>query len=83
MTPLKYTENNILIKEFRKLLIDKGIKLQFIADTLGITKQSLNLKLNKKHITFDDMRDLLSPIGYELDISFKPKESNSSLNQEK
>ena len=69
-----YTDNETLIKEFKKLLIDKGIKQQFIADSLEISKQSLNLKLNKKHISFDDMLELLNCIGYELHIDFSPVE---------
>lgn len=70
-----YTDNETLIKEFKKLLIDKGIKQQFIADSLEISKQSLNLKLNKKHISFDDMLELLHCIGYELQIDFVPVQS--------
>ena len=71
-----YTDNKTLIKEFKKLLIDKGIKQQFVADSLEISKQSLNLKLNKKHISFDDMMELLNCIGYELHIDFAPVEQN-------
>ena len=71
-----YTDNETLIKEFKKLLIDKGIKQQFIADSLEISKQSLNLKLNKKHISFDDMIELLHCIGYELQIDFVPVEQD-------
>ena len=69
-----YTDNGSLIKEFKKLIIDKGIKQQFVADSLEISKQSLNLKLNKKHISFDDMMELLHCIGYELQIDFIPVE---------
>ena len=71
-----YTDNGLLIKEFKKLLIDKGIKQQFIADSLEISKQSLNLKLNKKHISFDDMMELLNCIGYKLHIDFVPVEQS-------
>ena len=71
-----YTDNGSLIKEFKKLLLDKGIKQQYIADSLEISKQSLNLKLNKKHISFDDMIELLHCIGYELQIDFIPVEQN-------
>lgn len=66
-----YINNETLVKEFKKLLIDNGIKQQFVADKLGISKQSLNLLLNKKHITFDDMQKMLACIGYELELNFK------------
>ena len=67
---MKYTDNEMIVKEFKKLLIDNGIKQQFIADKLEISKQSLNLLMNKKHITFDDMQKLLACIGYELQFEF-------------
>ena len=74
---MKYKDNEMLIKEFKKVLIDNGIKQQYIADSLGISKQSLNLKLNKKHITFDDVQELLGCIGYELHIDFVPGENGN------
>lgn len=67
---MKYKDNETIVKEFKKVLIDNGIKQQYVADTLGISKQSLNLKLNKKHISFDDMQELLNCIGYELHVDF-------------
>ena len=67
-----YKDNERLVKEFKKVLIDNGIKQQFIADKLEISKQGLNLKLNKKHISFDDMQELLACIGYELRVEFAP-----------
>ena len=75
---MKYTDNETLIKEFKKLLIDNGIKQQFIADKLEISKQSLNLLMNKKHITFDDMQKLLTCIGYEIEYSFVPAGTTGS-----
>lgn len=69
---MKYTDNETLIKEFKKLLIDNGIKQQFIADKLEISKQSLNLLMNKKHITFDDIQKMLACIGYELQFDSMP-----------
>lgn len=71
---MRYSDNEMIVKEFKKLLIDNGIKQQFIADNLGISKQSLNLLMNKKHITFDDIQKMLACIGYELEFEFKKKE---------
>lgn len=70
-----YIDNETIIKEFKKLLIDNGVKQQRVADELGISKQSLNLLMNKKHITFDDMQKLLLCIGYELEYNFKKKDN--------
>lgn len=69
-----YRENEEIVKEFKKLLIDKGIKQQFVADNLGMSKQSFNQLLGKKHITFDDVKNMLDVIGYNLEINFKPKQ---------
>lgn len=68
-----YVDNETLIKEFKKVLIDNGIKQQFIADSLGISKQSFNLLMNKKHISFDDVQKILACIGYELEYNFVKK----------
>ena len=69
---MRYIDNEMIVKEFKKLLIDNGIKQQFIADKLEISKQSLNLLMNKKHITFDDIQKMLACIGYELNFDFVP-----------
>lgn len=68
-----YNNNDDIIKEFKKLLIDNGIKQQFISDSLGLSKQSFNLRLNKKHLSFDDVSSWLDCMGYELEINFKKK----------
>lgn len=65
-----YNNNNDVVKEFKKVLIDNGIKQQFIADSIGVSKQGFNLMLNKKHITFDDMKKCLDVIGYKMQIEF-------------
>lgn len=71
---MKYLDNKTLITEYKKVLLDNGIKQQHVADKLEISKQSLNLKLNKKHISFDDMQALLDVIGYDLVIDFKKRD---------
>mgnify|MGYP000653917391 CR=1 FL=1 len=71
---MKYLNNKTLITEYKKVLLDNGIKQQYVADKLEISKQSLNLKLNKKHISFDDMQALLDAIGYDLIIDFKKRD---------
>ena len=40
-----YTDNESIVKEYKKILIDNGI-----------SKQSMNLLLNKKHISCDNMK---------------------------
>ena len=45
-----YNNNDDVVKELKKVLIDNGIKQQFIADGIGVSKQGFNLMLNKKQI---------------------------------
>lgn len=71
---MTYKENTDIVREFKTLLADHGIKQQFTADQLNISKQSLNLLLNKKHITFDDAKKLLNCIDYDLEINFKKRD---------
>lgn len=69
-----YTNNNQLLKEFKKLLIDNGIKQVDVADTLNMTRQALTSYLRKQHFTFDDLQRLLNACGYDLDFNFIRKE---------
>ena len=65
-------DNNLqLKKEFDKLLIDTGNNKVNIATELGISKQ----QLNKKNLSFMDMKRILDVIGYDLEIGFKKKEN--------
>ena len=65
-----YASNQDVVKEFKKLLIDTGTKQQEIADGIGVSKQGFTLMLNKKHITFDDMKKCLDVIGYKIKFEF-------------
>ena len=69
----RYEENGQLMKEYKKVLIEEGVTQQQIADGFGITRQSLFAFTNKKHLSFDDMKKLLAPIGYEIEFSFVKK----------
>ena len=69
-----YNNSEQVVKEFKKILIDNGLKQQFIADSLNLSKQSFNLRLTKKHITFDDLKEWLDVIGYDLCIEFKKRD---------
>lgn len=69
-------DNNLqLKKEFDKLLIDTGNSKVNIATELEISKQQLSNLLNKKNLSFMDMKRILDAIGYDLEIDFKKKEN--------
>ena len=69
-------DNNLqLKKEFDNLLIDTGNSKVNIATELEISKQQLSNLLNKKNLSFMDMKRILDTIGYDLEIGFKKKEN--------
>lgn len=71
---MTFTDNETLTKEYKKLLIDNGIKHGDIATKLGMTKQAFSNYLKKKTISFNDMQRLLNVIGYDLDYNFIHRE---------
>ncbi len=50
----------------------KGIKYNFIADKLGMSRQALYQLLRKKNFSIDDANRILSVIGYKIDYDIKP-----------
>lgn len=69
-----YKNNEQLVNEIKKVMIDSNTKQTDIANKLGIPKQSVTKILNKKNLTCDDMQKLLEIMNYELIIDFKAKE---------
>ena len=68
---MKYQSNDQVIKEFKKLLIDNGIKQQDAAAALDMSKQAFCNYLKKKNLSFQDVQRLLSVAGYSLHFDFK------------
>lgn len=73
---MTFTDNETLIKEYKKLLIDNGIKHGDIAAKLDMTKQAFSNYLKKKTISFNDMQRLLNVIGYDLDFNFMHRDNS-------
>lgn len=68
-----YNNNEQLIIEIKKLLLDKQVSQREIAEALGIKPQGLTKILNKKNFSFDDANKILSIINCNLVIEFKDK----------
>lgn len=66
--------NNTIKKEIKKISIDTGISINDICKKLDIMPQSYQNIFKKKHLSFKDISDILNYFGYELEISFKPKD---------
>ena len=75
-----YKDNEQIIKEYKKLLIDQGKTQTEVAAALNMTRQALNSYM-KKQFTFSDVRRLLSVVGYDLYFKFVPKPGNGGTDQ--
>ena len=69
-----YKDNEQLVNEIKKIMIDNDIKQCDLADNLGISKQALNKIFNKKNLNCNDMKKLLDQMGYNLIIDFQKKD---------
>ena len=65
-----YGEREQLIKEIRKMLIDTGTTQKELADRLGLMPQGLTNLLNKKNLSFDDVKRIADALGYVVSVEF-------------
>ena len=76
-----YTDNDQLVNELKKVMIDTNTKQIDIANMMEVPKQAITKMFNKKNLTCDDMQKLLSLMGYELHIDFVPVEQSKEQMQ--
>lgn len=67
-----YRDNEQLVNELKKVMIDTNTKQVDIANMMNVPKQAVTKIFNKKNLTCDDMQKLLSLMGYELRVDFVP-----------
>ena len=67
-----YRDNEQLVNELKKVMIDTNTKQVDLANMMEVPKQAITKIFNKKNLTCDDMQKLLSLMGYELQIDFVP-----------
>lgn len=71
---MKYINNTILVDEIKALIKSKGIKQQYIADCLNMSKQQFSQLLSgRKQLNFADINKILNCIDYEIDFKFVAK----------
>lgn len=68
-----YKNNEQLVNEIKKTMIDTNTKQIDIANALDVPKQAITKILNKKNLTCDDMQKLLDIMGYDLVIEFRAR----------
>lgn len=69
-----YRDNEQLVNELKKIMIDTNTKQVDLANMMEVPKQAITKIFNKKNLTCDDMKKLLSFMDYELHINFVPVE---------
>lgn len=69
--PIIYKDNEQIMIEIKKLMLDSKISQREVANRLGIKPQGLTKLLNKKNFGFEDAQKILKAMGYELVIEFK------------
>ena len=74
-----YKNNDQLVNELKKVMIDTNTKQVDLANMLEVPKQAITKIFNKKNLTCDDMKKLLSLMGYELQIDFVPAEQRKMM----
>lgn len=68
---IHYKDNEQIVIEIKKLMLEKQISQREIAEQLNIKPQGLTKLLNKKNFGFEDAQKVLSAMGYDLVIDFQ------------
>jgi Helix-turn-helix. len=66
-----YKDNEQILIEIKKVMLETKTTQREIADKLGIKPQGLTKMLNKKNFGFEDAKKILATMGYDLLIEFK------------
>ena len=69
--PVKYENNEQIVIEIKKLMLETKMPQREIADKMNIKPQGLTKLLNKKNFGFEDAEKILSVMGYNLIIDFE------------
>ena len=68
---IHYKDNEQIVIEIKKLMLEKQISQREIAEQLNIKPQGLTKLLNKKNFGFEDAQKVLSAMGYDLVTDFQ------------
>ena len=68
---IQYKDNEQIVIEIKKLMLEKQISQREIDEQLNIKPQGLTKLLNKKNFGFEDAQKVLSAMGYDLIIDFQ------------
>ena len=69
-----YENNEQIIVEIKKLMLENKVSQKQIAEVLNITPQGFTKFLNKKNFGFEDAKKILNAMGYNLIADFQAKD---------
>lgn len=69
-----YENNEQIIVEIKKLMLENKVSQKQIAEFLNITPQGFTKLLNKKNFGFEDAKKILNAMGYNLIVDFQAKD---------
>lgn len=80
---ITYVNNEQIIIEIKKLMLENKISQREIANKMQIKPQGLTKILGKKNFGFEDAEKILNAMGFDLIIDFKPFTSPAELTHRK
>lgn len=69
----EYTNQEQIIIEIKKILLEKNISQKEVAEKLNIKPQGFTKLLNKKNFGFSDAKKILDVLGYSLMIDMQER----------
>lgn len=66
-----YKDNEQILIEIKKIMLETKTTQREIAAKLGIKPQGLTKMLNKKNFGFEDAQKILATMDYDLMVDFK------------
>lgn len=65
-----FSDNDQLKKELKKIIIDAGLTQKEIAEKMEVKPQQYTNIVNKKNLSFEDAKRIVSAAGYKMQIDF-------------
>lgn len=70
---MTFTDNEQIVIEIKKLLLSTKTTQRELAAIMQLTPQGLTKLFNKKNFGFEDARKILDALGYDLALTFIPR----------
>ena len=65
-----FSDNEQLKKELKKIIIDSGLTQKQVAENMQVKPQQYTNIVNKKNLSFEDTKRIISACGYKMQIEF-------------